>query len=143
MVLLEYVQEKFEFFFETRQAFGRSALLLSGGATLGMYHLGVVKVLAENQLLPRVISGSSVGSIIASVVATRTDDELAKVFTLDDIHFDAFETKGSIQRKLWRLLSRGVLMVRALLISIFPFDFCVMCRFLLRSCLPFPGYQKA
>jgi TAG lipase/lysophosphatidylethanolamine acyltransferase len=106
------IQEKFEFFFETRQAFGRSALLLSGGATLGMYHLGVVKVLAENQLLPRVISGSSVGSIIASVVAVRTDEELLKVFTLDDITFDAFETKGSMQRKIWRLLSRGVLMAR-------------------------------
>lgn len=61
-------EEKFEFFFETRQAFGRSALCLSGGATLGMYHLGIIKVLYENQLLPRVISGSSVGSIIASVL---------------------------------------------------------------------------
>lgn len=61
-------EEKFEFFYETRQAFGRSALCLSGGATLGMYHLGVIKVLYENQLLPRVISGSSVGSIIASVL---------------------------------------------------------------------------
>lgn len=61
-------EEKFEFFYETRQAFGRSALCLSGGATLGMYHLGVIKVLFEHNLLPRVISGSSVGSIIASVL---------------------------------------------------------------------------
>lgn len=61
-------EEKFEFFYETRQAFGRSALCLSGGATLGMYHLGVIKVLFEHKLLPRVISGSSVGSIIASVL---------------------------------------------------------------------------
>jgi TAG lipase / steryl ester hydrolase / phospholipase A2 / LPA acyltransferase len=66
------LQEKFEFFFETRQAFGRSALCLSGGATLGMYHLGVLKTLHENNLLPRVISGSSVGSIMASIVGTFT-----------------------------------------------------------------------
>jgi len=62
------IERKFEFFFETRQAFGRSALCLSGGATLGMYHLGVLKALHENKLLPRVISGSSVGSIVAAMI---------------------------------------------------------------------------
>jgi hypothetical protein len=30
------IKKKFEFFWETRQSFGRSALLLSGGASLGM-----------------------------------------------------------------------------------------------------------
>ena len=40
----------------------------------------------------------------------RTDEELDGVFSLKDVHFDAFETKGSIQRKLWRLITRGVLM---------------------------------
>lgn len=61
-------QKRFTFFYETRQSYGRSALLLSGGATLGIYHLGVIKALFEFGLLPRVISGSSVGSIMASVV---------------------------------------------------------------------------
>lgn len=42
--------------------------------------------------------------------ATRTDDELEAAFRLDDVSFDAFERKGSAGRKLWRLLSRGVLM---------------------------------
>lgn len=64
------LQDKFEFFFETRQAFGRSALCLSGGATLGMYHLGVIKTLHEQNLLPRVMSGSSVGSIVAAIAGT-------------------------------------------------------------------------
>ena len=36
--------EKFDFFYETRQSYGRTALLLSGGASLGMFHLGVCKV---------------------------------------------------------------------------------------------------
>lgn len=35
---------KLDFFNETRHAFGRSALLLSGGGSLGLYHSGVVKV---------------------------------------------------------------------------------------------------
>eukprot|EP01031_Cornospumella_fuschlensis_P039519 gene39519-48115_t len=37
---------------------------LSGGAYLGYYHLGVVKALFEEGLLPRVISGASAGSIM-------------------------------------------------------------------------------
>lgn len=119
--------EKLAFFKEARHAFGRTALLLSGGGGLGSFHLvcvawfwwpaagmcwcrrqchaaprgsprsgptccisaptcgvspfcfcvqGVVKALFEHRMLPRVLAGSSVGSIIAGIVATRTDDEL-------------------------------------------------------------------
>lgn len=104
------LEEKFAYFYETRQAFGRSALCLSGGATLGLYHLGVIKVLHEHNLLPRVISGSSVGSIIASFLAVRRDDELPDLFDLEGINFDAFDSKGSGRRKFWRLLKEGVIM---------------------------------
>ena len=63
--------------------FGRSALLLSGGATLGFYHLGVVKALWEAQLLPEVISGASMGAMIAAGVCCRNDDELDELFAGD------------------------------------------------------------
>ena len=66
--------DKIVFFKRTATSFGRSALLLSGGATLGMFHLGVIKALFEQGLLPRVISGSSAGSIIGAMVGTRTDE---------------------------------------------------------------------
>ncbi|KAJ5610566.1 hypothetical protein N7510_007285 [Penicillium lagena] len=59
-----------------RQAFGRSALLFSGGATFGMNHIGVLKALYESKLIPRIISGASAGSIVCAVFCTRTDDEL-------------------------------------------------------------------
>ena len=42
-------------------AAGRTGLFLSGGAARGFYHLGVVKALAEQRLVPRVISGASAG----------------------------------------------------------------------------------
>ncbi len=71
---------KHDFFKRAAQSFGRSALLLSGGATLGLFHLGVIKELWARELLPRVISGSSVGSIIAGVVGTHTDEELNEIF---------------------------------------------------------------
>jgi TAG lipase/steryl ester hydrolase/phospholipase A2/LPA acyltransferase len=59
---------------------GRSALLLSGGATLGFYHLGVVKALWQAGLLPEVLCGASMGAMVAAGIATRTDDELAALF---------------------------------------------------------------
>lgn len=70
---------KLEFFAETRHAFGRTALLLSGGAGLGLYHFGVIKILIEERVMPRIISGSSVGSIIASALATKRMDEMEEV----------------------------------------------------------------
>lgn len=39
-----------------------------------------MKALFEHRMLPRVMAGSSVGSIVAGIVATRTDDELRETF---------------------------------------------------------------
>ncbi|KAI8575056.1 hypothetical protein K450DRAFT_263506 [Umbelopsis ramanniana AG] len=59
--------------------YGRTALCLSGGATFGYYHLGVVKALFDRRLLPSVITGTSAGGLIAALVCCRTDEELAQV----------------------------------------------------------------
>jgi TAG lipase/steryl ester hydrolase/phospholipase A2/LPA acyltransferase len=73
------IDNKLAFFSETRHAFGRSALLLSGGGGLGLYHSGIVKTLIEENMLPTVLSGSSAGSIVAGCVGVRTDEELPEV----------------------------------------------------------------
>ncbi|RHY56860.1 hypothetical protein DYB34_008004 [Aphanomyces astaci] len=86
------LDNKLAFFSETRHAFGRSALMLSGGGGLGLYHTGIVKTLVEEGLLPTVLSGSSAGSIVAGCVGVRTDEELSEVFQdghLDLSFFDA------------------------------------------------------
>lgn len=100
-----------DFFFEARHCFGRTALLLSGGAGLGVYHLGVVKALFEQNLLPKVIAGSSVGSLIASIICTRNDVELPELFMPNRLNFEVFDRieAGSLQRKLHRLRTKGVL----------------------------------
>lgn len=38
------------------------------------------------------------------------DDELPALFKLNGINFNAFDSKGSARRKIWRLLTEGVLM---------------------------------
>ena len=60
------LKERIEFFKGLRKSFGNTAILLSGGATLGLGHIGVLKCLHENHLLPRIFSGSSSGSIFAA-----------------------------------------------------------------------------
>ncbi len=45
--------KKLEFFSEAKHSYGRTALMLSGGASLGSYHRGVIKTLFENNILPR------------------------------------------------------------------------------------------
>lgn len=79
-------EARLAFFNETRHSYGRTALLLSGGAALGFYHVGVVKALVENHLMPRVLGGSSAGSIVCAMIGTRTDDECIN---------DMFEIRGT------------------------------------------------
>jgi len=67
--------DKLRFFREVELSYGRSALMLSGGATLGLFHVGVVKALFREGLLPTVLSGSSAGSVVAATVCSRTPDE--------------------------------------------------------------------
>lgn len=67
-------------FEEAWRVFGRSALMLSGGATWGFHHLGVVKALFAQGLLPSILSGASTGAMIAAGACTRSDAELADLF---------------------------------------------------------------
>jgi TAG lipase / steryl ester hydrolase / phospholipase A2 / LPA acyltransferase len=94
-----------------RQAFGRSALLLSGGATFGMNHVGVLKALFEAQLLPRIISGASAGSIVCAVLCTRTDEEIPEVlktFPYGDLAvFEENDREDGLLERLGRLLTQG------------------------------------
>jgi TAG lipase/steryl ester hydrolase/phospholipase A2/LPA acyltransferase len=92
-----------------RQSFGRSALLLSGGGTFGMAHSGVVKCLWESDLLPRIISGSSAGSIVSAVLCVKTDAELPATlseFCAGDM--EVFERgEESFLRRAARLAKHG------------------------------------
>ena len=109
------LEKRLAFFTEARHALGKSALLLSGGLGLGMYHLGVVRALHEQHLLPRVISASSFGAVVAVVVGTSTVDELSHMFESmfepdDNIcsHLHAAQ-QDRFDVKIRRLLSTGLL----------------------------------
>lgn len=67
---------KLKFFRDIALSYGRSALMLSGGATLGLFHVGVVKALYRQNLVPPVMSGSSAGSVVCATVGTRAAHEV-------------------------------------------------------------------
>ena len=95
------LKEKLDFFQTTGHAFGRSCLMLSGGAALGLFHIGVARTLWEHDLLPSVISGSSAGSLIASVLGSHDDTELKLKLQPENIYLEAFKAIG------WTGLIRG------------------------------------
>ena len=78
--------EKLSFFNETSHSYGQSCLMLSGGAGLGFFHVGVVRTLLAHDLIPKVVSGASAGSIIAALIGTRKKDELELLLTPESIH---------------------------------------------------------
>mmetsp|Transcript_39015 Transcript_39015/g.86806 ORF Transcript_39015/g.86806 Transcript_39015/m.86806 type:complete len:863 (-) Transcript_39015:1327-3915(-) len=111
------VEEKLAFFKETRHAFGRTALLLSGGGGLGTFHIGVCKALFEGHLLPRVLAGSSVGSIVSAIIGTRTDMELRELFSkLDQFDIGFFNNSRAVEL-LHHLINKGSLHDMAFMIK--------------------------
>jgi NTE family protein len=93
--------EKLDFFRRASHCFGRSAFMMSGSGSLLFFHVGVIRALAEAQLLPTVLSGSSGGAIVGSIVSTHTDDELADL--LQPEYFMQFMPTGSDDRPGSRL----------------------------------------
>lgn len=93
--------KKLDFFKATGQAFGRSALMLSGGAALGLFHLGVSKALWDQDLLPTVMSGSSAGAIIVAAIGTHTKEELNDLLQPHNLYTEAFKLVG------WRSIFKG------------------------------------
>jgi TAG lipase/lysophosphatidylethanolamine acyltransferase len=97
---------------DTRQAYGRSALVLQGGAIFGLCHLGVVKALHLRGLLPRVISGTATGALIAALVGVHTESELLDVLSGNGINIEAFTKRvaknGSSESSWYRTLVRRI-----------------------------------
>ncbi|KAH0563252.1 hypothetical protein GP486_002185, partial [Trichoglossum hirsutum] len=87
-------QAKLDLLHDTRQAFGRSTLVLQGGAVFGLCHLGVVKALHLRGLLPRIITGTATGALIAALVCIHSEDELLGFLNGEGIDLTAFTIRN-------------------------------------------------
>jgi TAG lipase / lysophosphatidylethanolamine acyltransferase len=86
-------QSRLDFLHDSRQAFGRTTLVLQGGAVFGLCHMGIVKALFFQGLLPRIITGTGTGALIASLVAIHNEEKLAEVLERGAIDLSAFEQR--------------------------------------------------
>lgn len=95
------LKEKLDFFQRASLCYGRTALMLSGGGTLGHFHIGVVKALLEQDLLPSVISGASAGSVITAIFGTHTNPELIELIQPVRLLAEAKENAGWMKKLLY------------------------------------------
>jgi TAG lipase/steryl ester hydrolase/phospholipase A2/LPA acyltransferase len=110
--------DKLKFFHEVALSYGRSALMLSGGATLGLFHVGVVKALFREDLVPSVVSGSSAGSVVAATMGTRSPEEMHGLLETESAYYHFWRvlparqmwTRGSVmdQTQLRKAIAKNV-----------------------------------
>ena len=63
-------------------------LVLSGGGSKGLAHIGVIKALEENQIPIDYVGGSSMGAIVGSLYAMGyTCDEMIAIISSDDFRY--------------------------------------------------------
>lgn len=77
--------ERMDFFRRAQHCYGSSALMMSGAGSLLFFHIGVVKALWQQGLLPDVLSGSSGGAIVACLVSANSDKDLERVFVPENL----------------------------------------------------------
>ncbi len=78
-------EEKLDFFRRAQHCYGRSAFLMSGSGAFLYFHMGVVKALWSEGLLPHIMSGSSGGSVVGALVSTHVDDEISPFFEPENL----------------------------------------------------------
>lgn len=88
------IQEKLEFFENCRLAYGQPAMMFSGGATLGLFHTGVCKALREQNLMPKVLSGSSAGAMMIAMLGVSNSEEIDHILTGENFYSDAFHFRN-------------------------------------------------
>ncbi len=63
-------------------------LVLSGGGAKGMAHIGVIRILEENNIPIDYIGGTSIGAIVGGLYAAGySPDEMEELFKSDDFYF--------------------------------------------------------
>lgn len=92
-------EHKIRFLKKLSRNIGHSALCLSGGGAICMYHMGVLRALISQNLYAdvHVISGASGGSIAAAMCAIKTEDELLRDCLVDNVSTD-YRGDGSMKR---------------------------------------------
>ncbi|MDH3274906.1 MAG: DUF3336 domain-containing protein [Gammaproteobacteria bacterium] len=77
--------ERLDFFRRAQHCNGCSAFMMSGAGTLLFFHVGAVKALWQQGLLPQILSGSSGGALVSTVISTNQDKNLEDFFQPENL----------------------------------------------------------
>lgn len=69
-------EAKLDFFHRADHCFGRTAFMMSGSGSLLYFHMGVARTLLQQDLMPGILSGSSGGAFVGSLMASYNDEQL-------------------------------------------------------------------
>ena len=102
-------EQKLNFFGMIKHTYGKTCMFQSGGGQLGFYHLGLMKVMLDNKIYPKIYAGSSSGAIQASVVGSWPKEQLLEAINTTSFNFEPFVNNRiySYIRKFWRLITKG------------------------------------
>lgn len=100
-----------------KHSVGNSALMLSGGGSITMYHLGTIRALIESGVYKNVsvVSGTSGGSIAAAMTACKSEAELLEHICVSNISTDYMSNGEQGKRGIrWfpKLFKMGVTWVK-------------------------------
>ncbi len=84
------LSEKISFFEQSQKAFGQPAMMFSGGSTLGLFHTGVCKALMEQDLMPKVLSGSSAGALMTAMLGVSKPSAFMEILKGQNFYSEAF-----------------------------------------------------
>ena len=90
-------ETRVDFFRRAQHCFGCSAFVMSGAGSLLFFHIGAVKAMWLEGILPDVLSGSSGGAIVASLVGTYENKDLVRLFEPENLVQEIERDTG-----LWR-----------------------------------------
>ena len=91
-------EEKLDFFHRADHCFGRSAFMMSGSGSLFYFHIGVVRSLLKERLLPTILSGSSGGSFVGSLLSTYSDADLIDLLEPETLVGKVEEIVGDMKK---------------------------------------------
>jgi NTE family protein len=91
-------EEKLDFFRRADHCFGRSAFMMSGSGSLLFFHIGVARALLQEGLLPEVLSGSSGGAFVGSLLSTHNDEDLLEMLEPENLVFKLEKEAGYFSR---------------------------------------------
>lgn len=92
------LKERLDFFRRAQHCYGCSALVMSGAGSLLYFHIGVVKALWLEGVLPNILSGSSGGAIVGSLVSTHSNKYIERILEPENLVNEIERDQGLFSR---------------------------------------------